>query len=264
MRVTTTSTSTETLAVPYTCHCAFCGAAIHGEEKIISEGHAFKRGYASGSQGEMMKLSASMEASANLPFELEYAEKRLAHYRDIVAGGRLKTFLETGKTRKEDFFRVDPGSALGNYLLHGRNKTQAQADNDKTRMTAFPYRWKLFDKSTAVKCPACGKPQPWSESMDVESIVFKAFLAGFGVCLLGCIPFMAGLKVQGAMVVLAFAPIALGIVVGILTYKAMHKKQLARLAALPWNADDLPRFDEDFVAGQKARYQQAKDMGIMP
>ena len=38
----------------------------------------------------------------------------------------------------------------------------------------------------------------------------------------------------------------------------------ARLAALPWNADDLPRFDEDFLAAQKARWQQAKDMGIMP
>jgi len=51
---------------------------------------------------------------------------------------------------------------------------------------------------------------------------------------------------------------------GDLIYKALRKKQLARLAALPWNADDLPRFDEDFLAGQKARYQQAGDMGIMP
>ena len=39
---------------------------------------------------------------------------------------------------------------------------------------------------------------------------------------------------------------------------------MMKLAALPWNADDLPRFDEDFLAGQKARYQQAGDMGIMP
>ena len=264
MKVSTTSSSTTSLAVPYTCRCAFCGATIHGEEKIIAEGHAFKRGYASGTQGEMMKLSASMEASANLLFELEYAEKRLEHYRGIVASGKLKAFLETDKTRKEALFRVDPESKLGKYLLHGPNKTQAQADSDKARMTAFPYRWKMFDKSTAVKCPACGKPQPWCESMDAEGIFFKAFLAGFGVCLLGLIPFMAGLKVQGVMVMLAFAPIVLGIVVGILAYKAMRKKQLARLAALPWNADDLPRFDEDFLAGQKARYQQAGDMGIMP
>lgn len=44
----------------------------------------------------------------------------------------------------------------------------------------------------------------------------------------------------------------------------LRKKQLQRQAALPWNADDLPRFDEDFLAAQKARYQQAGDMGMMP
>ena len=140
MKVSTTSSSTTSLAVPYTCRCAFCGATIRGEEKITAEGHAFKRGYASGSQGEMMKLSASLQASANLPFELEYAEKRLAHYRDIVASGKLKAFLETGKARKEDLFRVDPESELGKYMLHGPNKTQAQANSDKARMTAYPDR----------------------------------------------------------------------------------------------------------------------------
>ena len=64
--------------------------------------------------------------------------------------------------------------------------------------------------------------------------------------------------------VAAFVPIALWIVVSILSYRAMRKKQLARLAALPWNADDLPRFDEEFIAGQKARYRQAREMGVMP
>ena len=38
MKVSTTSSSTASLAVPYTCRCAFCGATIHGEEKIIAEG----------------------------------------------------------------------------------------------------------------------------------------------------------------------------------------------------------------------------------
>lgn len=63
---------------------------------------------------------------------------------------------------------------------------------------------------------------------------------------------------------LAYIPFALWVASSVLIYKALRKKQLARLAALPWNADDLPRFDEDFLAGQKARYQQAGDMGIMP
>ena len=39
---------------------------------------------------------------------------------------------------------------------------------------------------------------------------------------------------------------------------------LLGLPALPWNADNLPRFDEDFLAAQKARWQQTKDMGMMP
>ena len=47
-------------------------------------------------------------------------------------------------------------------------------------------------------------------------------------------------------------------------FQGAAQKQLARLAALPWNADDLPRFDEDFLAAQKARWQQTKDMGMMP
>ena len=44
----------------------------------------------------------------------------------------------------------------------------------------------------------------------------------------------------------------------VLIYKALRKKQLARLAALPWNADDLPRFDEDFLAQAKAQYEQSR------
>ena len=67
MKVTTTSTSTATLAVPYTCRCAFCGATIQGEEKITAEGHAFAGGYATGAQGEMMKLAALPWNADDLP-----------------------------------------------------------------------------------------------------------------------------------------------------------------------------------------------------
>lgn len=146
MKVSTTSTGTVTLNLPYACRCAYCGTAIHGEEKITAEGHAFTGGYATGAQGEMMKLAASMRANASMPYEIEYAEKRLDHYRDTVSSGRLKAYLESGKKHKEDYFRVDPNSPLGNYLLHGPNKTRAQADHDKGRMTQYPYNWKAFDK----------------------------------------------------------------------------------------------------------------------
>ena len=33
---------------------------------------------------------------------------------------------------------------------------------------------------------------------------------------------------------------------------------LLGLPALPWNADDLPRFDEDFLAQAKAQYEQSR------
>lgn len=264
MKVSTTSTGTVTLNLPYICRCAFCGAAIRGEEKITAEGHAFKRGYATDEQGQMMKLAASQQANAGVPYEIEYAEKRLAHYREIVASGKLKTFLETGKYRKEDEFRVDPDSSLGNYLLHGPNKTQAQASHDKIRMSAYPYNWKVFYKGTAVKCPACGKPQPWCEDLSGEGAGFKAFFIGFGVCFLGMVSFMAGVKLpQGAPEMLEFVPLILGVVTSILAYKALRKKQLQRLAALPWNADNLPRFDEDFLSQAKAQYEQSKQTGLM-
>ncbi len=37
---------------------------------------------------------------------------------------------------------------------------------------------------------------------------------------------------------------------------------MMKLAALPWNADDLPRFDEDFLAQAKAQYEQSRQMGL--
>jgi len=203
----------------------------------------------------MMKLSASLQASANVLFELEYAEKRLEHYRQIVSSGKLKAFLETGKERREDYFQVDRDSPLGKYLRYGPNKT---------RMIAYPYNWKVFNRKTSVKCPACGKTQPWCETMDGEGAGIKAFFLSCGVLVLGLVPFMAGLTLPKELELLAYIPFALWVASSVLIYKALRKKQLARLAALPWNADDLPRFDEDFLAGQKARYQQAGDMGIMP
>ena len=81
MKVTTTSTSTATLAVPYTCRCAFCGATIQGEEKITVEGHAFAGGYATGAQGEIMKLAALPWNADDLPrFDEDFLAQAKAQY----------------------------------------------------------------------------------------------------------------------------------------------------------------------------------------
>ena len=256
MKVSTTSTSTATLAVPFTCRCPYCGETFQGQSAVEAAGYAFTGGYAAGAKGQMMNLTSGMRASANMSFELEYAEKRLEHYRGIVADGKLKRYLKTGKADKADTFRVEAGSALEQYLKSGPNKTQLQAQQDRGRLTDFPYRWKVFTKSTAVKCPQCGKVQPWCESVDAETAGFKAFFLGFIVCFLGMVPFMAGVKLHGAQVVLALLPIAAWIVTSILVYRRLRRKQLNALAALPWNADDLPRFDEEFLAQAKAEYGQ--------
>ncbi len=263
MKVSTTSTGTVSLNLPYTCRCSYCGTIITGEERITAEGHAFTGGYAYGSKGEMMKLAASLRANASVLYEIEYAEKRLEHYRYIVASGKLRAFLETGKEHKEDYFRVDPESNLGKFLQYGPNKTQAQAQQDKARMEQYPYRWHAFDKETAVKCPACGKSQPWCEATDGEKPGIKAIFLGLLITFILMIPFMAGLQLQGALVVLGFVPIILGIVSGIFIYKALRRKQLRKLAELPWNAGCLPRFDEAFLAQTKARYEQNKPTGLM-
>ena len=262
MRVSTTSTSTISLTLPYACRCAYCGAAIQGEEKVQAEGHAFTGGYATGAQGEMMKLAASLRANAILPFEVEYAEKRLAHYRHIVESGKLREYLETGKKHKEDYFRVDPNSPLGNYLLHGPNKTPLQAGNDRTRMSAYPYNWRTFDKKSAVKCPACGRTQPWCEAVDGESAGLKAFFLGFGVSSIAFIPFMAGLKLPEQYRLIALVPILLWIASSILFFKALRGRQLKKLAALPWNADDLPRYDEAVLAQARQQMEQAGQAGL--
>ena len=79
---------------------------------------------------------------------------------------------------------------------------------------------------------------------------------------LGLVPFMAGLTLPKELELLAYIPIALWVASSVLIYKALRKKQLARLAALPWNADDLPRFDEDFLAQAKAQYEQSRQLGL--
>ena len=211
-----------------------------------------------------MKLASGFQAGANLPFELEYAEKRLEHYRDIVASGKLKRYFETGKEDKADTFRVEAGSPLERYLNSDVNKTKGQVQQDRSRLTEFPYRWREFIKATRIKCPQCGKVQPWCESVDAEGAGNKAFLLGAALCFLGWAPFMAGIEVSTelSLAVGLLSPV-LGIVAGILIYRKLRRKQLAKLAALPWNADDLPRFDEDYLSQIKGQFETYRKMGMM-
>lgn len=264
MSTTTISTSTSTLAVPYTCRCPYCGATIRQEAAVVSAGYAFKGGYASAAEGQAMKLESGFQANANLPFELEYAEKRLEHYRDIVASGKLKRYFETGKEDKADTFRVEAGSPLENYLTSKENKIRGQVQQDRARLTDSPYRWKEFTKATRVKCPQCGKVQPWCESVDAEGAGNKAFLLGAALCFLCWAPLMAGIETSRelSMVVGLLSPV-LGIVAGILIYKKLRRKHLDKLAALPWNADDLPRFDENYLSQIKAQFETYRKMGMM-
>ena len=81
MKESTTSTGTVTLNLPYACRCAYCGTAIHGEEKITAEGHAFTGGYATGAQGEMMKLAALPWNADDLPrFDEDFLAQAKAQY----------------------------------------------------------------------------------------------------------------------------------------------------------------------------------------
>lgn len=249
MSVTTISTSTSTLNLPYRCRCAYCGAEIRKELKLEINGYAFANSYVNEAQGQMMKMASNLRAQSNIPFELEYEEKRLEHYRNIVSSGKLKTYLETGKHNKSDNFNVEEGSALYNYLNSGANKIQAQAGMDRARLKDFAYRWKVFEKKDVVKCPSCGKIQPWCEDTGAGSAASVGFAVGIIIILLGIIILSSIFgSLQGAQILLIIIPFILGIAAGIFVYRLAFKKKLAKLVALPWNADDLPVFDKDVIA----------------
>jgi len=81
MKVSTTATGTVAMNLPYACRCAFCGATIQDEEKITVEGHAFAGGYATGAQGEMMKLAALPWNADDLPrFDEDFLAQAKAQY----------------------------------------------------------------------------------------------------------------------------------------------------------------------------------------
>ena len=75
---------------------------------------------------------------------------------------------------------------------------------------------------------------------------------------------MAGIELSRELSLAAgmLAPV-LGIVAGILIYRKLRRKHLDRLAALPWNADDLPRFDEAYLSQIKAQFETYRKMGMM-
>lgn len=248
--VTTIASSTAALKVPYTCRCAFCGATIHGEDKIEAVGYAFANGYASETS---MNVSSNLRAASNLPFELDYAEQRLAHYRGIVADGKLMAYLKTGRVRKEDFFRVEAGSALEDYLKSG-DKTVGQAERDEARLTDWPYRWKKFDKKSAVRCPECNKLQPWClNPSNKDKGAVPALVAFLGVL------FALTKRDPHPSLKTILLFIALSIVAGAVACLIWRWLRLLNIARKPWKAEDLPVYDAQFLARKRAQLSETQD-----
>ena len=120
---------------------------------------------------------------------------------------------------------------------------------DRARLEYFAYIWKEFEKKDVVKCPSCGKIQPWCENIGAGSAAASGFAAGAIIILPGIIILSAIFgRLQGAQVLLLFILFVIGIAAGISIYRLAYKKKLAILASLPWNAEDLPVFDADFIA----------------
>ena len=238
--------------LPYSYRCPYCGTQIQDTERINALGYEFKGGYANQASEQILKASAGLRARTNMAYELEYAEKRLDHYRSIVADGRLKAYLETAKAQKADWFRVEPGSPLETYLKETKHKTDVQAKADRAKLRAFPYNWK--DTTVRIKCSQCGQVLPWSIDL---SCFWQQGLAG----IIGAAVFFLLLAVQGSAKVTWLGivlPCAAGLVAGFVSYPFLCRRKLRKYAALPWNAEDLPCFDPVVLAAKKAEYSQGE------
>ncbi|MCR5264508.1 MAG: hypothetical protein K6D94_11570 [Clostridiales bacterium] len=185
-----------------------------------------------------------------MKYELEYAEKRLEHYRKTVKEGKLKEYLRTGRPKKEDWFRVEEGSALEDYLKSTDGKTNNEYQRDKNRLKEFPYIWKLFSEETNVKCPECGKLQPWCYDTGCSNakllIIFAMLALFFGSFFLW--PSIVESLSPSADRMIILGIFVLPILVGILLFKMIRKITVSRYAKMPWNADDLPVYDAEYIS----------------
>ena len=260
MSVTTVSSSTSSVTIPYDCRCAFCGAAFRGADKIDSEGNVFRSGYASEGEKSLMGFSSNFRAYSNLPHELDYAEQRLDHFRGIVADGRMQNYLNTGTVRKEDWFRVKEGSSLEYYLKSTSGKTKEQYERDKKRLKAFPYEWKMhLGKEDAVKCPVCGKAQPWSLDTRCSTLKVAVILLFFAMAVILAILVLSAMEPSTLKTLCFFGAIAAPILLGMLVFRLLKKPALKKLANMPWRAEDLPKYDAAFLA--RVREELKKPFG---
>lgn len=250
MSLYTRSASTASVTLHYICRCAYCDATIRFDDEITAKGYAYAGDNASEAQKQQLSVVSDLAARANLPFELDYAEQRLAHYRDIVASGKLKRFLETGKAREEDAFKVQEGSTLEKYLKAMDTGVPGTVQQDTARLNPKPYRWKDFDKKNTVKCHECGKVQPFCEDISNDVPTGISFLFFCLVTFGGLAPFIAGIKLPPEWRFAYAIPLALGFVVWFVSYRLLRKKRLRRIAALPWRAEDLPVRDAEFPDGE--------------
>ena len=260
MSVTTVSSSTQSVALPYDCRCAFCEAAFRGEDKLEAEGHAFQSGYANEGTKTLMGFSSSIQARCNLPHELDYAEMRLEHFRDIVSSGKMQAYLDTGRVRKEDWFRVPKGSFMEGYLKGTSGKTQGQYEKDKKRLKCFPYEWKVFlDKKDYVKCPACGQAQPWCYDTRCLTLQIAVTLTAMALAVILAALVMSLMAPSTQKLICFLGALVVPIPLGLLAFRLLRKPALRKVARMPWRVEDLPKYDAGFLA--RLREELKKPIG---
>lgn len=250
MRTTTTVTSTASLTIPYTCRCPFCGTVIPAEDKISVEGHAVTGGYATGDQKNMMSVAAVIRANENMRYEAEYAVKRLDHFRNIVGSGKLEAYLKSGEPRKEDWFEVEAGSRLGQYLMNKKNKTQFQVNEDTRRMRQFPYQWKEMPRKEYVSCPKCGQVQPWCYGKSCGGLKLLCFFIGSAIA----IGLLAGLYALPIIPpppsparYLGILTVVPGALLGVTLFRILRRRALRKYTEMPWREEDMPQYDPQFI-----------------
>ena len=246
------STSVSKVDIPYSCRCAWCGSHISGTDEIKAYGHVFKPGYFTENEKTTAAFSSGYRSSQRMRVELEYAEKRLEHYRETVRQGRLQEYLRTGHPRKEDWFRVEKGSYLDIHLRSANEKTKDEYEQDKKRLKVFPYVWKQFDKDNTVKCPDCGKIQPWCYDTACQNAKFWVILSMFAVSQIMFWPAFFSKTILGwplaAKLPYLAGSVALPILIGILLFCLVRKLIVSKYAKMPWNADDLPVYDAEYIS----------------
>ncbi len=268
MSVISTMTGQAKLNIPYKCKCVYCGTPFSNEKLVSSENVISQHGYMSEETQYSAGLVTGAMARLMMPYEIVYETARLEHYRQLAADGRLKTYFETGKARKEDWFTVEKGSELEAYLNSKKGKSQFQYGLDQKRLKVFPYYWintknNMGGQWLYDKCPACKKKQPWCVDTRCNDLKIAMGLIG-GYLFTGLMVATILLRQNNVITsdaltsVLLVLSLAAGLAVGLFGYRLFKKRRLTRFAALPVDLDHVPEFDAEAIA-RTAREEEIKD-----